>query len=287
MGRIGLGDLLRCFQAPTTCLFPRNSFPRIPGFSTTPHNIKTTTPSPSSCAVSSVHHIPAAATFYFFPSFCWHHLPYRLGMQEGLGQSTKSTIRSSEQSYMLVRAVRSCIAQQDVALHLGDTLPRKPSLLVARSHFLRAVGLERLAAALTGGHFSAAAHVNYCAAGVMYGKLCCAMETSVQRSGLDLQCRGEKKKKSCVSLIHICRVAVTVSSAVAEASPRLCLLRAPPRAGLAGFSAPASSARLRAGCPPWEQAACGYARVRTLAQKAVCLKKRTLSANYLILFWLS
>lgn len=195
MGRIGLGDLLRCFQAPTTCLFPRNSFPRIPGFSTTPHNIKTTTPSPSSCAVSSVHHIPAAATFYFFPSFCWHHLPYRLGMQEGLGQSTKSTIRSSEQSYMLVRAVRSCIAQQDVALHLGDTLPRKPSLLVARSHFLRAVGLERLAAALTGGHFSAAAHVNYCAAGVMYGKLCCAMETSVQRSGLDLQCRGEKKKK--------------------------------------------------------------------------------------------
>ncbi|EOB04187.1 hypothetical protein Anapl_00181 [Anas platyrhynchos] len=108
-------------------------------------------------------------------------------MQEGLGQSTKSTIRSSEQSYMLVRAVRSCIAQQDVALHLGDTLPRKPSLLVARSHFLRAVGLERLAAALTGGHFSAAAHVNYCAAGVMYGKLCCAMETSVQSVQITVQ----------------------------------------------------------------------------------------------------
>lgn len=159
--------------------------------------MKTTTPSPSSCAVSSVHHILAAATFYFFPSFCWHHLPCRLGMQEGLGQSTKSTIRSSEQSCVLVRAVRSCTARHDVALHLGGTLPRKPSLLVAQSHFLRAAGLERLAAALTGGHFSAAAHVNYCAAWVMYGKLCCAMETSVQRSGLDLQCRGKKIKAAC------------------------------------------------------------------------------------------
>lgn len=141
------------------------------------------------------------------------------------------------------------------------------------SHFLRAVGLGRLGAALTGGHFSAAAHVNCCAARVMYSKLCCAVETTVQRSGLDLPCRGEKKK-SCLSLIHISRVAVTVSSAEAEASPRLCLLRAPPRAGLADFSAAlASSVRLRAGCPPWEQAACGYARVRTLAQKAEFLKK--------------